>query len=71
MKSQVGPGSKVLVSVEEYKIAVGKSEVVVVGFFKEDSELKSTFLNLADKLREKVSFAHSTAEEVLKNAGVK
>lgn len=71
MKSQVGPGSKVLNSVDDFKAATSKDEVIVIGFFSKDSELKTAFLSLADKLREKVSFAHSTNEEVLSAAGIK
>lgn len=70
MKSQVGPGSKTLATVDEFKAFTSKDEVVVVGFFSADSELKTNFLNLADKLREKITFGHSTAEEVLSAASV-
>lgn len=71
MKSQVGPGSRVLSSVDDFEKITSKDEVVVVGFFNKDSDLKTAFLSLADKLREKVSFAHSSNEEVLSAAGIK
>lgn len=71
MKSQVGPGSKVLNSIDDFEKITSKDEVVVVGFFNKDSDLKTAFLSLADKLREKVSFAHSSNEEVLSAAGIK
>lgn len=71
MKSQVGPGSKVVTSVDDLKAFTSKDETVIVGFFTKDSDLKTNFLSLADKLREKVSFAHTTAEDVLSTAGIK
>lgn len=71
MKAQVGPGSKVISSVEDFNKVTSKDDVVIVGFFKKDSDLKSTFMNLADKLREKVAFAHTTEESVLSAANVK
>lgn len=71
MKAQVGPGSKTISSVEEFNKILSKDDVVIFGFFKEDSDLKSTFLNLADKLREKISFAHATEESVLSAANIK
>lgn len=71
MKAQVGPGSKVISSVEEFNKVISKNDVVIVGFFKKDSDLQSTFLNLADKLREKVNFAHTTEDSVMSGANVK
>lgn len=65
MKSQVGPGSKQLNSLSDFNTFTGKDEVVVIGFFKEDSDLKKTFSLVSDRLREKVTFGHSSAEEVL------
>lgn len=71
MKAQVGPGSRVITSVEDFNKVTGKDDVVIVGFFKKDSDLQSTFLNLADKLREKVNFAHTTEDSVLSAANIK
>lgn len=65
MKSQVGPGSKKLSSLLDFTKWFSKEEITVVGFFKKDSDLKKSFLNVADKLREKISFAHSEEDEVL------
>lgn len=72
MKSQVGPSSKELTSVEEFeKFLKVENDVSVVGFFEKESDLKTAFLKLADKLREKVRFAHSTFKDVLEKQGVK
>lgn len=71
MKSQVGPGSKILVTPDDLKQFTGKNEVVIAGFFNADSDLKNNFLNLADKLREKVAFGHSTVDDVISAAGIK
>ncbi|XKL64506.1 hypothetical protein PGB90_004592 [Kerria lacca] len=71
MKSQVGPGSKELLTVDDLKNFINKDEVVIVGFFKKDTDLKKTFLQVADKLREKISFAHTTVEDILGNFNIK
>lgn len=71
MKSQVGPGSKALASVSDYEQFLAKDEVVVIGFFKKDSDLKTAYFELVDKLREKITFGHSSDEDVLKAANVK
>ncbi|XP_067001320.1 protein disulfide-isomerase A3 [Anabrus simplex] len=69
MKAQVGPSSKELNSVDAVNDFTSKDDVAVVGFFESDSDLKSAFLKLADKLREKVRFGHSSDKEVLKKFG--
>jgi protein disulfide-isomerase A3 len=66
MKSQVGPSSKELKSLDDFTKFTSKQEVTVVGFFKADSDLQKAFVKLADLLREKYSFAHSSDEAVLK-----
>lgn len=72
MKAQVGPSSKELNSNEELeKFLKAENEVSVVGFFEKESDLKAAFLKLADKLREKVRFAHSTYKDVLEKQGYK
>lgn len=72
MKAQVGPSSKEVNSVEELeKFLKAEDEVAVVGFFEKESDLKAAFLKLADKLREKVRFAHSTYKDVLEKYGAK
>lgn len=66
MKAQVGPSSKEITSVADLKkFLSAEQDVSVVGFFEKESDLKATFLKLADKLREKVRFAHSTYKDVL------
>ncbi|XP_019872530.1 protein disulfide-isomerase A3 [Aethina tumida] len=72
MRAQVGPSSKELKSVEELnKFLNAEKESAVVGFFEKESDLKAVFLKTADKLREKVRFAHSTYKDVLEKEGVK
>ncbi|EFA11421.1 Protein disulfide-isomerase-like Protein [Tribolium castaneum] len=71
MKAQVGPSSKELTSVQDLeKFLKAENDVSVVGFFEKESDLKTAFLKLADKLREKVRFAHSTYKPVLEKQGV-
>lgn len=69
LKSQVGPSSKDLTSVSEFQDFIDKDDVAVVGFFAKESDLKGSFLKLADKLREKVRFAHSSTKAVLDKEG--
>lgn len=72
MRAQVGPSSKEVASVAELeKFLAAEKDVGVVGFFATESDLKGAFLKLADKLREKVRFAHSTNKDVLKKEGVR
>lgn len=72
MKAQVGPSSKEITSVADFeKFLKSEQEVAVVGFFEKESDLKAAFLKLADKLREKVRFAHSTYKDVLEKQGIK
>lgn len=70
MKAQVGPASKELKSVADLeKLLASEKESVVVGFFEKESDLKAAFLQLANKLREKVQFAHSSFKGVLEKQG--
>lgn len=72
MRAQVGPSSKLLTAVKEFEDFIVKEEVGVVGFFEsESSKLKEAFIKLADKIREKVRFAHSLESTVLDKAGHK
>uniref|UniRef100_V5GVX1 Protein disulfide-isomerase n=2 Tax=Anoplophora glabripennis TaxID=217634 RepID=V5GVX1_ANOGL len=72
MKSQVGPSSKELKTVQCLeKFLTTEKESAVVGFFEKESELKAAFLKLADKLREKIRFAHTTFKELLDKQGIK
>jgi len=65
MKAQVGPSSKDLSSEEVFTKFLSKDEVVVVGFFETETDLKGKFIQLANKLREKVSFGHTTSKSIL------
>jgi len=65
MKAQVGPSSKDLSSEEIIKNFLSKDEVVVVGFFETETDLKGKFIQLANKLREKVNFGHSTSQSII------
>lgn len=69
MKAQTGPASKELNSLTEFEAFTKVQETSVIGFFAKDSALKSVFLKYADKLREKVRFAHTSASDVLEKAG--
>lgn len=65
MKSQVGPSSKDLSSDEIMKNFLAKDEVVVVGFFETETDLKGKFIQLTNKLREKVNFGHTTSKSII------
>ncbi|XP_034837673.1 protein disulfide-isomerase A3 [Maniola hyperantus] len=71
MRAQVGPSSRELLTVASFEAMIAKDEVVVIGFFEKETDLKGEFLKTADKMREEVTFGHSSAEEVLKKAGYK
>lgn len=71
MRAQVGPSSKDLLTVAEYEAFLNKDEVVVVGFFEKESDLKGEFVKTADKMREEVTFGHTSAKEVLEKSGYK
>lgn len=65
MRAQVGPSSKELKSVQELEKFLEKADPVVVGFFKSDSDLQVAFKQVAEKLRERTIFGHSSSDEVL------
>ncbi|RZC35474.1 Thioredoxin domain containing protein [Asbolus verrucosus] len=66
IEARIGPSSKEITSIEDLdKFVTMKNDVCVVGFFEKETELKEIFLKLADKLREKVKFAHSSSKSVL------
>ncbi|CAB3256310.1 unnamed protein product [Arctia plantaginis] len=71
MRAQVGPSSKELTSADAYEAFLAKDEVVVIGFFEKETDLKGDFLKTADKLREEVAFGHSSFKDVLDKAGYK
>ncbi|XP_026319359.1 protein disulfide-isomerase A3 [Hyposmocoma kahamanoa] len=72
MRAQVGPSSKELKTVKDYEAYVNKKEdVVVIGYFEKETDLKGEFLKTADKMREEVTFAHSSDKRVLEKAGYK
>ncbi|KAJ2948031.1 hypothetical protein O0L34_g9829 [Tuta absoluta] len=71
MRAQVGPSSKDLLTVEDYENYLNKDEVVVIGFFEKETDLKGEFLKNADKMREETVFAHTSAKDVLDKAGYK
>lgn len=69
MKSQVGPSSKELTTTSDLDSFLDKEDVAVIGFFEKETDLKGVFFKLADKLREKVRFGHSTHKDVLAKQG--
>jgi len=66
MKGQVGPASKEVATVAEAEKVLGKNEVVVFAFGDQPAHAKA-----AAKLRESVSFAHTTSAEVMAKLGHK
>jgi len=69
MKTQVGPSSKELQTLEEAENFL-KDEVVVVGYFADpSSSLKTEFMKASDKLRESVTFGHTSSKEILDKYG--
>lgn len=71
MRGQVGPSSKELLTVADYEAYLAKDDVVVIGFFKTEGDLKGEFLKTADKMREDAIFAHTSAKEVMDKAKYK
>lgn len=71
LKAQVGPSSRELSSVADFEDFTNKDDVVVIGFFEKETDLKGAFMIVADKLREKVHFGHSTTKAVLEKEGHK
>ncbi|KAF2882311.1 hypothetical protein ILUMI_23876 [Ignelater luminosus] len=72
MKAQVGPSSKELNSIDDFEnFLKAENDVSVIGFFEKETDLKAAFMKLADKLREKVRFAHSSYKDVLEKQGAK
>ncbi|KAK3864197.1 hypothetical protein Pcinc_030095 [Petrolisthes cinctipes] len=68
MKSQVGPASKELTSVEVAEAFLAAPEVSVV-YFGGESKLKDAFLRAADNLRESVRFGHSVEAAINEKYG--
>lgn len=69
MKAQTGPASRELKSLADLEKYLSAQESTVVGLFANDSPLKSVFLKFADKQREKLRFAHSSAADALEKYG--
>lgn len=69
MRAQVGPASKELSSVSDFEAFLKVPETCLVGFFEKDSDLKGVFLKYADKLRDKMRFAHTSNPAVLEKQG--
>jgi len=69
MRSQVGPSAKELLNVKAAEDFVAKEDVSVVGFFEGNSDLKSSFAKVADKLRESVRFGVSSTKDIAEKYG--
>lgn len=71
MKAQVGPSSRELEGEECLEKFLNNNDVGVVGFFEKDSNLQEEFMKTANKLREKVRFAHTSNKALLDKFDVK
>lgn len=71
MQSQVGPSSKNLQTIFDFEKFINKDDVVIAGFFEKDSNLKDAFLKVADKLREKVGFGHTSSHDILDKVNIR
>lgn len=69
MKAQTGPASRELKSLAELEKYLTVQENTIVGLFAKDSSLKSAFLQLAEKHREKLRFGHTGASDALEKYG--
>lgn len=69
MRSQVGPASRDLLTVEAYEKFLAVQETTIVGFFEKESDLKAVFTKYADSQREKLRFAHTSDPAILKKVG--
>lgn len=69
LRSQVGPASKQLKSVADAEAHMAKSEVTVVFFGEDSSDLYGAFMKAANKNRETWSFAHSLDSAVNEKYG--
>uniref|UniRef100_A0A183IPG3 Protein disulfide-isomerase n=1 Tax=Soboliphyme baturini TaxID=241478 RepID=A0A183IPG3_9BILA len=67
MKAQSGPSSKELKSSEEFEKFINVDDYSIVGFFKEDSKLKDSFLKVADTERTNYRFAYTSDGKVMEN----
>jgi protein disulfide isomerase family A protein 3 len=69
MRSQVGPSSKDLLTVEAFDKFLSVQEGAVVGFFEKETDLKTVFMKYADLQREKHRFAHTSDPAILEKVG--
>lgn len=69
MRSQVGPASKDILTLEAYEKFLSVQETTVVGFFEKESDLKGVFTKYADAQREKLRFGHTSDPAVLAKVG--
>jgi len=69
MRAQVGPASRDLLTLEAFETFMKVSEAAVVGFFKTETDLKGVYTKYADKMREKLRFAHTSVAPVLQKQG--
>ncbi|XP_063906181.1 protein disulfide-isomerase A3-like [Zophobas morio] len=71
MRVQILPSAVELKSVDEFKKFIkGQEDVVVVGFFEEESRLRKMFFKVAEKMKERIFFAYTRCEKVLLREGV-
>ncbi|KCV70239.1 hypothetical protein H696_02569 [Fonticula alba] len=70
MKKQVLPAVSTFEKADELTKFIEDDRVVVVGFFEEGDAKAANFKNVAEKLREKMSFASTTSADLAKAHGV-
>lgn len=73
MKAQIGPSSKELQNHDDFNrfLNVGQDSVSLVGFFETDNNLKTAYMNIADEMRGKCRFAHTSDKDLIKRHGIR
>ncbi|EEZ97512.2 Protein disulfide-isomerase-like Protein [Tribolium castaneum] len=71
MRVQVVPNPVELVDFEHFRQFIeGQDDVIVVGFFEEETKLRRIFFRVAEEMKESMIFAYSSCEKVILKQGV-